>query len=702
MKRNTLYLSLILASFLAKAQLTPTLLSPSNNKINVEIQPTFHWLLFKGCTLYQLRVTGPNSTIVLDTLVQDTVFSTPSFNALSVNTTYSWTVAARQGTSQDYAPSYNFTTLADLRPTVPIATYPKQKVLLSNTNSTTTNFAFNWNVVNTATSYHLQVSTSATFASFLVNDSTLTQPSKIYSNLSFTLGQTYHWRLRAKNSYGYGNFTTGIPFTIISNPPAQLEPKGTNIALTPTFKWNRSKNHTGYHLILQDTSSRAILVDTLLIPTDTSFIPMYPLMPDKNYLWKIAASYGEVESSFVSVFFRTLPTTGPLQPITSSKVSDGKSVQLVVYKPVNSTVTHYLAEWAVQKTFLTILKKDSVGGSESNYTSFKYADANLTVNKWFYVRVKAFNTIGASTYLIDSVYNKENIPNPEVPQKLLPLNQASNVLLTPVLTWHKGKAATSYRLVVKRLPDSTMVIDKDGIADTSYTVPAGTFAANTTYFWYIGAANSASTVFPSFITRFHFTTINATTAVPPVVLTPKDTVFSSQAEVRLDWEAVPNASSYCLQVSKDSLFTAPYINECGISQTYYVVPMLILTRLEQAFRLEAEKPVTSYWRIATTNIAGNGVWSARQSFVKNETVTSVESSDHTMLTSMAFPNPFTDVLVVNKSAENQWLRLKDLKGQLILANEGTSLNTATVPSGVYVLEIQSANGKPWLVKVVKH
>ncbi|HAL56770.1 MAG TPA: hypothetical protein DCP63_09910 [Bacteroidetes bacterium] len=64
----------------------------------------------------------------------------------------------------------------------------------------------------TGVSYHLQVSTNSNFTStLLVNDSTLTVAS--YQATALASNTTYYWRVRAKNTAGYGSFSSSFSFS---------------------------------------------------------------------------------------------------------------------------------------------------------------------------------------------------------------------------------------------------------------------------------------------------------------------------------------------------------------------------------------------------------------------------------------------------------------------------------------------------------
>ncbi|MFT3895355.1 MAG: hypothetical protein QM730_27330 [Anaerolineales bacterium] len=70
---------------------------------------------------------------------------------------------------------------------------------------------FTWNSVPTATGYQIQVSTSSTFATTLVNASTV---SASYTPvISLPSGYVIFWRVRTTGANGPSDWTTTIMFT---------------------------------------------------------------------------------------------------------------------------------------------------------------------------------------------------------------------------------------------------------------------------------------------------------------------------------------------------------------------------------------------------------------------------------------------------------------------------------------------------------
>jgi hypothetical protein len=107
------------------------------------------------------------------------------------------------------------------RPLTDVANLPLAPTLTSPANGSTgisLSPTMVWNSVAGAASYRLQVSASSTFSTTVVNDSTITGTSRTIGPLAG--GVTCYWRVRAKNSYGTGNWSSVWNFTTIAPPPA--------------------------------------------------------------------------------------------------------------------------------------------------------------------------------------------------------------------------------------------------------------------------------------------------------------------------------------------------------------------------------------------------------------------------------------------------------------------------------------------------
>jgi hypothetical protein len=85
-----------------------------------------------------------------------------------------------------------------------------------------------WNGFAGALSYHLQVSANPSFVSPIIDDTSITTNPRIIGPLS--LATTYYWRVRAKNEFGYGGYSTMRQFTIVTTSV-----EGTNEQIPSAF-----------------------------------------------------------------------------------------------------------------------------------------------------------------------------------------------------------------------------------------------------------------------------------------------------------------------------------------------------------------------------------------------------------------------------------------------------------------------------------
>ncbi len=99
---------------------------------------------------------------------------------------------------------------------------PTSPILLGPTNAAanlSTTVLLGWGSSPLAIAYHLQLSKSSTFATFVVNDSTLTDTAVTYSPPTIENGTTYYWRVRARNATGASSFSSPKTFSTIPAYP---------------------------------------------------------------------------------------------------------------------------------------------------------------------------------------------------------------------------------------------------------------------------------------------------------------------------------------------------------------------------------------------------------------------------------------------------------------------------------------------------
>ena len=140
-----------------------------------------------------------------DSTITDT---TKIVGPLENNTTYYWRVSAKNdGGTSAWSQVRSFTTIV-AAPQAPTLVAPADSSVNMQLNT-----IVSWNAVSDAVLYHLHVSTTATFGSLIVNDSSLTTAAKLIGPLS--LSTNYFWRVRARNQGGWGPYSQARWFSTI-------------------------------------------------------------------------------------------------------------------------------------------------------------------------------------------------------------------------------------------------------------------------------------------------------------------------------------------------------------------------------------------------------------------------------------------------------------------------------------------------------
>jgi hypothetical protein len=191
----------------------PLLLTPPDGATGVAINGvTFDWNSVAGAQSYRIQISL--SSNFGTTFVNQSTGSTSQYTHNSpnfaYNTTYYWRVnATNSGGTGQWSTVWHFTT---------IIAAPPAPVLISPLNGATNvslTPTMDWTDVSGATAYQLQISTSSSFSSFVLNVevpqvSQYTVPSGVLQG--YTL---YYWRVASKNSGGQGAFSSSWSFTTV-------------------------------------------------------------------------------------------------------------------------------------------------------------------------------------------------------------------------------------------------------------------------------------------------------------------------------------------------------------------------------------------------------------------------------------------------------------------------------------------------------
>jgi hypothetical protein len=205
---------------------TPILTSPPNGETNMSVSnTTVRWaqtptgIVCNGYNV-QLSIYPVFNMILYDINLPSQGLTWQGYSGLSYGTTYYWRVNAYSSVgSSPWSTVWSFTTV----PAFPVA--PKLLAPGDSAKNVVVTPTLSWYAVANAATYSVQLSTSNTFSTLILNDSNFTTTSRmITSPLS---NGTYYWRVRAKNVTGISSWSTVWSFTpVLSIPVAPIISSG--------------------------------------------------------------------------------------------------------------------------------------------------------------------------------------------------------------------------------------------------------------------------------------------------------------------------------------------------------------------------------------------------------------------------------------------------------------------------------------------
>jgi hypothetical protein len=373
----------------------PTLVSPANGAASQPVSLTLTWNKIAIAASYYFQVASDTAfaTIVAsDSTLTDTA---KTLSSLLNGTTYYWRVRAKNAVGVSPWSAKRSFTIIVAAPAAPMLTLPADKA---------TNVAVNpmltWNTVTGAASYRVQVSTSNTFGTIYVQDSTLTAGSKAISGLSNST--KYYWRVNATNVGGTGAWATDSFTTIIAAPgvPSLTSPANgaTDVALSLTLNWSAATNAATYRLqVATDSTFQtgfAVNDSTLAGPSRA----VSALSTSTKYYWRVNAKNAAGTGSWSSVWHFTTVPPPPGQPTLVFPIGDSTDifVDTILSWIKVSNSSSYNVQISTAKSFST-----KVFDFSGIADTFKNVTAMPTISKLFW-RANAANAGGSSTWNVDS------------------------------------------------------------------------------------------------------------------------------------------------------------------------------------------------------------------------------------------------------------------------------------------------------------
>jgi hypothetical protein len=381
-----------------------------------------------------------------------------------------------------------------------------------------------------------------------------------------------------------------LPTPILISPPNGA----TGVSVTPILDWSDVTGATFYRV--QIFTGVSPIWEANNIPASTITVPSGILSGNTSYYWRVKAFNANDSSAYSGYFTFTTGEAPPAPPILIAPPDSSINVSLTATMDWSdvSGITSYRLQISTDPSFTTV-NINLPGLTSSQYV---LSIGQLFTSQLYYWRVGAVNS-GGTTW--SDIWRFITVPAPPAPPILVsPANGATGVSVTPLLNWNDVAGAVTYQVQLSTDPQflSNLLIDEPGLTTSQYQVGPGVLSGLSQYYWRVRGNNAGGNGNYSIVWMF-------TTAVgppaAPVLVSPLD---SSEAVARnpfLDWNNVPNATSYRVQVSTVPNFGTTVVNIVVTSSNYTVNPALAYNTLY-------------YWRVNATNGSGTGPWSVVWSF----------------------------------------------------------------------------------------
>jgi hypothetical protein len=198
------------------------------------------------------------------------------------------------------------------------------------------------------------------------------------------------------------------------------------------------------------------------------------------------------------------------------------------------------------------------------------------------------NFTGGETYTTIKVI-------PSVPVLLLPANGTLAATLRPTLDWKDSTpAAHHYQIQIatsSTFTPAVLVIDQTNILTSDFT-PTFDLAPGRMYYWRARALNEINGASAWAAVRTFKTPLTQ-----PVLDSPPSGLSLTTDRPDFDWQDVPGASQYILQVSASNTFSGLLLNVTVNTSEYAATKDLLQNKL-------------LYWRVAAKTSAVTGPWSS--------------------------------------------------------------------------------------------
>lgn len=345
-----------------------------------------------------------------------------------------------------------------------------------------------WSRPANATSYRLQVSTTATFDEGTVVVDQGSIADTLYSLSGLQHAVTYYWRISAVGTGGTSSYSVAFGFTTVVAPPAAPVANAATGISSSGFvaSWSSVSGATEYRLDISTDNFVTFVpgYENLLVVGISQAVS--GLTANTSYAYRVRAGNiggASPHSNVINLTTLPPPPSAP-QAMAASGITQNEFRALWLSMP---GVTGYQLD----------VSSDNFVSFLAGYDSFATTDTfrvvtGLIPGTQYQYRVRAVNSGGpganSSTIFVTTL-----AALPTAPTLTFPPDLATGVSTSPTFSWTggTGETFTIEIATTSSFETASLIVQQSGIATTSHTAAGLQFS--TTYYWRVRATNVAGT-----------------------------------------------------------------------------------------------------------------------------------------------------------------------------------------------------------------
>jgi hypothetical protein len=609
---------------------TPTLSLPADNA-TVSTPITFSWQTVPTAVsyTYQLSAIADMSTTLVNQNNVAVTNITPAV-ALTPGSTYYWRVQATDnvGKNSSFSAIQQFTVQTPSVP-APNLTSPADALTLP------APITLSWQPVANAVRYTYALSTTTDVSNPIATANTTT--TSILISTQMVPGTTYYWHVSAIDANNTVSPWSSIwSYTVQTAPQPLIAPVPTTPANNATVSgaislgWQSVNNASTYTYEIANDAAFATPFETVSTINNTTLTMLLQtaLTPGVTYYWHIRSDGpGGTFSPWSTTMQFTVQAapvlTVPAQLSPGNNVTNATSPITLAWSPVaNASNYEYElyspASATVPVETLTVTITSSI---------VKFILQSGTRYTW---RVRAIDAVGTqSAFSPLWAFTTQAQTVIGTPVLTYPLNNAIDIITSPILTWQSVANATTYHVEVATDAGFTnLITNTQSVTATSYQL--NNLVNNTLYYWRVTGGDAT----PRWGTpaTASFTTIATVIQKPasPVLTSPANGAVGIALNTALTWQAVTAAVSYTLEYANNNNFINP----------------IVVTGTTLSASVTLNSNTRYYWRVLATDGAGiDSDWSQAYFTTISQAV---------QLTSPTLTSPANNALSVPISTTFTW------------------------------------------------